>query len=294
MVYKEALGSRPATIWLKYLWQAIETFRILWRERAEVAFAMTPPVFAGLSLFLYSLVKPIKYVVDVHTAALMMPRWRRFQWLQLFVCKRAATTLVTNDHLASIIGGGGGHTTIVRDVPVVYPVSDAYARLPRIAVAVVCSFNYDEPIREMLEAAKKLPEVDFYFTGDNSRLPDAMVRHASANVRFTGFLSSSDYGSLLSHAGMVMSLTTRDHTMLRGAYEAVYMGTPVVVSNWPLLHAAFDSGAVHVESTSESISNGIREILAQPDRFRAEAHALRERKMLQWSGAKASILARLT
>ena len=48
MVYKESLGSNLATVWLKYLWQMVETFRILHRERADVAFVMTPPLFGGL------------------------------------------------------------------------------------------------------------------------------------------------------------------------------------------------------------------------------------------------------
>ena len=37
-------------------------------------------------------------------------------------------------------------------------------------VAVVCSFNYDEPIEEILSAAAQLPDVRFYMTGDPRKL----------------------------------------------------------------------------------------------------------------------------
>jgi glycosyltransferase involved in cell wall biosynthesis len=293
MIYNERLGSHPATVIFKYIWQAFATFRLLHRERAEVAFAMTPPVFAGATLYLYSLFRPLRYVVDVHTAALLMPRWQKLLWLQQFVCRHAATTMVTNDHLGGMIEAGGGHTTIVRDVPVVYPRSQRFLNPPRFTVAVICSFNYDEPIAEILQVTKKLSDVQFYFTGDNARLAAELRESAPANVTFTGYLSDADYGSLICDAHAVMSLTTRDHTMLRGGYEAIYQGTPVVVSDWPILRQAFDAGAVHVQAQAADIERGITALRNDITRFKREAGELRERKLAQWNDAKARILARL-
>lgn len=293
MVYNDRWGSRPLTIIFKYLWQMIETFKVLNREKAEVAFVMTPPVFAGLSLYLYSWFRPLQYVVDVHTAALLMPRWQRLQWLQRFVCKRAATTMVTNDHLGGLISAGGGHTTIVLDVPVQYPCSPRFASKQGFTVAVICSFNYDEPIDQILQAAAQLPDVKFLFTGDPTPLDPNLRNNMPANASLTGFLSSEDYGSLLTHADAVMSLTTRDHTMLRGAYEAIYLGTPVVVSNWNLLKSAFDEGAEHVENQAPAIAEGISRIKADPAGYRRAAVNLRQRKLQRWAGVKQAIAARL-
>lgn len=293
MVYNERLGSRPATIVFKYLWQAFETFKVLRSEKADVAFVMTPPVFAGLTLYLYSLFRPLQYVVDVHTAALLMPRWQRLQWLQRFVCRKAATTMVTNDHLAALVQRGGGHTTIVRDVPVVYPCSERFAAKTSFTVAVICSFNYDEPIDQILHAAAQLPEIQFLFTGDPKPLDPKLRDHMPPNAKLTGFLSSADYGSLLTHADAVMSLTTRDHTMLRGAYEAIYLSTPVVVSHWSLLKQAFDEGAVHVDNTAPDIAAGIRRIQADAAGFKRGAASLRKRKLQQWGEVKHRIEERL-
>lgn len=293
MIYDERFGSRPTTILLKYLSQSIRTFAVLRRERADVAFVMTPPVFAGLALIVYSWFRPLQVVVDVHTAALLMPRWRRFLWLQRYVCRKSTTTIVTNDHLAAMVQAGGGHTTIVRDVPVQYPCSDRFATQAAFTVAVICSFNYDEPIEEIFLAAARLPHLNFLFTGDPTPLAPEVRAKMPPNARLTGFLSAPDYGSLLTHADAVMSLTTRDHTMLRGAYEAIYLGTPVVVSDWPLLREAFDAGAVHVANRAADIAAGIRRIEADPSGFRTAAVELRERKMVQWSEAKRRIVDRL-
>ena len=51
------------------------------------------------------------------------------------------------------------------------------------------------------------------------------------NVRLTGFLPDSDYVGLILASDAVIALTTMDHTMQRGAYEAVYLGRPVITSN---------------------------------------------------------------
>lgn len=294
MIYEERWGSRPATIILKYLAQALQTFRVLRQEKADVAFVMTPPVFAGLSVLMYSWFRPLQYVIDVHTAALLMPRWRRLQWLQRWVCRKAATTLVTNDHLGGLVQQGGGHTTIVRDVPVQYPCSSRFAEKSAFTVAVICSFNYDEPIAQIMEAAAQLPSVRFLFTGDPTPLAPELRRMMPDNAQLTGFLSGEDYGSLLTHADAVMSLTTRDHTMLRGAYEAVYLGTPVVVSNWELLRSAFDDGAVHVDNSAADIATGIRKIQADPAGYRQGASRLRQRKLQRWDETRRRILDRLS
>jgi glycosyltransferase involved in cell wall biosynthesis len=293
MVYNDRFGSNPLTVVFKYIWQAFATFKILHREKAEVAFAMTPPVFAGATLYLYSLFRPLRYVVDVHTAALLMPRWRRLQWLQAFVCRHAATTLVTNDHLGNLVKAGGGHTTIVRDVPVVYPRSQRFSKPEQFTVAVICSFNYDEPIAEILQAAASLPDVQFFFTGDYRRLAPQVRQLQSSNVSFTGYMSDADYGSLISDAHAVMSLTTRDHTMLRGAYEAIYHGTPVIVSKWPLLQDAFDAGAVHVQAEAGDIAQGIARMRDGIARFKQEAGELRLKKLAAWERTKDAVLERL-
>lgn len=293
MVYASWLGSHWLTVGIKYLWQALRTWRLLRRSRADVAYAMTPPVFAGFVLYLYSRVFRLRYVIDVHTAALLMPRWRRLQRLQALVCRHAVTTLVTNEHLASIVRSGGGHATIVRDVPVVFPVSTAFEGERHANVAVICSFNYDEPIAAILEAARLCPGESFVFSGDPSRLPPPLLAEAPPNVRFAGFLPDADYGSLLAHADAVMSLTTRDHTMLRGAYEGVYMGRPVIVSDWPLLREAFDSGAVHVTADAADIARGVRELRAAQADFEAGAAQLRQRKLHHWAATRRQLLGRL-
>ena len=179
------------------------------------------------------------------------------------------------------------------DVPIVFAAMEPFARPAGFAIAVVCSFNYDEPIAAILDAAGEVPDVRVLHDGQ-SRAPGAEPgRQMPSNVTLTGFLSDAAYGGLLTGADAVMTLTTRDHTMLRGAYEAIYQGTPVIVSDWPLLREAFPEGAVHVSNTPEAIAQGIAALRAGYDQFKAGAARLREAKRQRWSSVRTEIEERI-
>jgi glycosyltransferase involved in cell wall biosynthesis len=293
MVYARTFGSHPATILFKYVVQWIRTSRILRREQPETVFVMTPPVFAALPAFWYAWRRRKNVVLDAHTAAFLLPRWRHFQWLQRMLCRRAATTIVSNDHLAGLVRSAGGHATVVPDVPVIFADPAPFPRPKSLTVAVICSFDYDEPVVEIFEAAARLPDIQFFVTGNARTLPSALAEHVPSNLTLTGFLSTAMYGGLLASADMVMVLTTFDHTMLRGAYEAIYQGTPVIVSNWPILRESFPEGAVHVDNSATGIVSAIRTIAANPEEFRAGALRLKETKLARWETTRRAIVSRI-
>jgi glycosyltransferase involved in cell wall biosynthesis len=293
MVYLPQFGSRASTIAFKYFGQWRMTARILGAERPDAVFVMTPPVFAALPAFWYAWRRGARVVLDAHTAAFLHPRWRRLQWLQRALCRRAATTIVHNDHQAALVRGMGAHATVVQDVPIVYSAVERFDRPASPVVAVVCSFNYDEPIAEILDAARRTPDVRFFMTGNPRHLAPELKARVPSNVTLTGFLSDQAYAGLVCGADAVMTLTTRDHTMLRAAYEAIYQGTPVIVSNWALLREAFDEGALHVDNTADGIAAAVRALAAGVDELRAGARRLRERKLQRWARTREAIEARL-
>src|SRR5262249_26555315 len=155
---------------------------------------------------------------------------------------------------------GGAHATIVPDVPVVFETPALFPR-PRVpTIAAVCSFDGDEPTDAIFAAAARLPHVHFVMTRNHSALPHRLKRSLPPTVQLAGFPPTPESGGLLRAADAVLDLTTLDHTMLRGAYEAVYQGTPVIVSDWPLLREEFPIGAVHVDNSVESIVDAVRDV----------------------------------
>lgn len=293
MVYRPEYGSKPSTVLLKYLAQWRETSRILRHERPDVVFVMSPPVIAGLPAFWYAWSRRKRVVVDAHTGAFLNDRWRHLLWLQRWLCRRAATTIVHNPHMASIVRGAGAHAVLVPDVPVLFESPEPFARPATTTIAVVCSFNYDEPVAEILEAAAQVPDVRFFVTGNAKHLSADLRAHIPDNVTLTGFLSTAAYGGLLASADAVMTLTTMDHTMMRGAYEAIYQGTPVIVSDWPILRESFSDGALHVDNTPGGIAAAVRTVAERSAELREGARRLRERKLATFRETRQALFARL-
>ncbi len=294
MVYLPGLGSHPLTVPFKYLGQCWMTLRILWRERPTATFVMSPPLFAALTVWLFQWIHRTHLVLDCHTAAFMHPRWRRLQWLQHWLGRRSAANIVHNEHLAEVVRQKAGKAIVVKDVPVIYEASDAFEMPEGFVVAVVCSFNADEPIQSIFDAARLLPDVQFFMTGNPKHLKAEIARNRPENVALTGFLSDAAYGSLLQRAGVVMSLTTRDHTMLRGAWEAIYQGTPVVVSDWGCLRDAFSNGAQFTDNSPASIAQAINRCRQAEAQMRQAAQLGRDERLERWQRTKAEIQAAIS
>src|SRR6202007_274538 len=114
-------------------------------------------------------------------------------------------------------------------------------------IAVVCTFTFDEPVECIFRAAAKVPGVQFHMTGNWRRASAELLALKPLNLRLTGFLPDTDYVALLQRSTAVMCLTTLDHTMQRAAYEAAYLGRPIITSDFELLRAAFPRATVFVK-----------------------------------------------
>ena len=289
MVYWGWLGSRPATVLLKYLGQTLSTWRVLMREQPDAVFVMSPPPVAIVAVYPYCVLRRIPFVIDAHTGA-FLKRWQLFQRAQFWLARRAAATIVTNEHLRNLVIENGGRAVVLPDVPVEFtPTDSGLIEAGRFTVVCVTSFDRDEPIASMLEAARRLPEVRFFMTGNPTKAAALLPAPLPANLTLTGFLDTPVYGRLLRDAGVVMALTIEQHTMQRGAYEAIYQGTPVIVSDNPLLREAFDEGAVYVDNSPAAIVSAVQVIQTRSAEYRVAASRLRSRKLERWRQKKAEL-----
>ena len=81
--------------------------------------------------------------------------------------------------------------------------------------------------------------------------------------------------------------------MQRGAYEAIYLGRPVITSGWEILKHNFDEGTVFVDNTEDGIANGIDEALKNLLSLKRGARRLKERKIRLWEKNKSEIISRI-
>ncbi|HEX7287866.1 MAG TPA: glycosyltransferase [Candidatus Angelobacter sp.] len=290
MVYSPFWGSNPFTILFKYLTQSMMTLWILLRDRPRVIFVMTPPVIVCFPVWLYTRLTKSCYLIDAHSGALVDRRWQSTMFLHRFFSRHARATMVTNPHLRDFVQSWGADAMIVRDVPVCFAEPSPMTLSGAFNITLVNTFTRDEPLELFLRAAEKLPDVQFYVTGPLAGADERVINTAPKNVKFTGFLPNSQYVGLLLASDAVMCLTTREHTMQRGAYEAVYLEKPVVVSSTELLRNAFYKGAVCVQNTVEGIVGGVQEMRKHLRERQEEVRSLRQEKLEQWSRVEADLL----
>ncbi len=282
MVYSENLGSRPATVWLKYLVQMWRTWRLLRQEKPRVVLMMVPPVFICLPVYLYCRRFRAGYITDTHTAAFTMSRWKPLLFLNAWFYRRALTNIVTNAHLAEQVAAWQAPRVVIGDLPVTFEKIKPFSLNGRFTITVICSFNSDEPLDEIWQAARRLPEVDFYVTGKLKDAPRSLLEQKPNNVQLTDYLALDAYAGLLQASHAVMVLTTRDHTMQRGAYEAMALGTPIITSDWPLLRATFSQGAMFVNNSPEGIAHAVRTLQSAWREYKAAIQAQRQERLKVW------------
>jgi glycosyltransferase involved in cell wall biosynthesis len=269
----------------KYAVQTLMTIGVLARRRPRLVFIQSPPSPATWLVAAYAVLTGADYVIDAHSAAMLARRWTRPKWLNRLVRRRAVVTIVTNEHFAEQLEAEGCTALVLRDIPTTFPTASEPELPEGFHALVVNTFNFDEPLDEVLEAAHRLPEVTFHVSGRAERHPE-VVATAPPNVRFTGFLADEDYHALMKRADVVMCFTTRDHTMQRGACEALSLGRPIITSDWPLLRTYFHRGTVHVDNTAAGMIAAVEEVRARHAHYEAEIEHLRDYQQDQWSQAR--------
>lgn len=275
---------------LKYPRMLWRTARTLLARRPRVVFVQTPPSFATWAVALYAALSGARFVIDAHSDAFQRDRWTRPAWLNRLVQRRAAAMVVTDGHWAGELRAAGVNGVVIPDIPT--PVDappDASPAGGRFTVVVVNTWAADEPLAEELAAADAVPEAEFQVTGFADERVGALGL-LPANVRFTGFLPVEDYVMALARADAVMCLTTRDHTMQRGACEALSLARPIITSDWPLLRSYFEQGTVHVDNTARGIADGVRRAMAMHEELLAQVADLRQRRFTEWQARREELM----
>jgi glycosyltransferase involved in cell wall biosynthesis len=276
----------------RYPRQLADTVAALVRSRPRAILVQHPPSPVVWTVALYAALTGATFVIDAHSDAFQRGRWLRPLWLTRAIARRAAAVLVTDPHWARTVEAWGARALVNQDVPTTFARDASYPVGPGFTVAVVNTWGADEPLAAIVAAAGELPEVTFHVTGRaDGRV--AALGSLPANVRFTDFLAEPAYYALLESASAVMCLTTRDHTMQRGACEALSLGRPIVTSDWPLLRGYFERGAVHVGSTPDAIRDGVRRLRDDYDRFLAAVLDLREVRRREWQERRSALSALL-
>jgi glycosyltransferase involved in cell wall biosynthesis len=282
-LYEPRLKGRWLTP-LRYLVQSWKTWHLLERERPEVVLVQSPPIFAPLIVAVWCELRAITspsrlrvlYAIDCHTGTFYSRKWRWTLQLLRLISKRAAVTLVASEEALGILQSWKVKSIFLVDgLPTLKAATGTAGSEGEARVAVIGSFHDDEPVPEIFAAARLLPQVTFYLSGDSRRMAPKLLTQKPENVTLTGFLSDSDYTGLLENVQGLVVLTKEPNVLNCGAYEALAVGKPAILSDWSGLRHCFPHGFIYVNNTPGAIAAGINKMLNEQVMLTPEVIAMR-------------------
>jgi glycosyltransferase involved in cell wall biosynthesis len=254
---------------VRYVVNSVRTVLWLARHRPRTLIVQNPPIVLVVLAYAYTRLTGAQLVLDSHPISFGRKDdniWRLFGPIHRAIARRSKLVFVTVEELADEVRGWGGRAVLVHEPPP--PSPEAAAPRPRAdgrpVAFFVCVFERDEPVEEVVEAARACPGVTFQVTGD---LETAIARLGSdppPNVELVGFLGPEDYAAALASADVVLALTTESTSVVRAAYEAVYARRPLVVSDWPELRTLFPH-AVPAGNSGPEIAAAVADAVERRD-----------------------------
>ena len=288
--YPPGSGARPPVL-VRYLLSAVRTVDYLVRVRPDLVIVTNPPVVAGCVALAWARWAGASVALDSHPGGFGAQGdtvSARLQLLHRWLVRRVDLTMVTAEGFCRQVESWGGTAVIVHEAPGNWiPVPPPDHRRPR--VLCVGRFAGDEPVDVVFAAAALAPECDFVVTGNIDDCPPSLRRSVPDNVTLAGFLGPDDYRTAVSEASMILTLTTEPLSVMRAAYEAVYAGRPVIVSDWPINRDLF-ADAVHVGHQPEDLAAGVRRLAADYKEALARTGAARERQLDRWEAQRTALL----
>lgn len=258
----------------------------------EAIVVMQPPIIALFAALAGSFGRQTRIAGDLHTAVFDNPKWTWATSLTLRLLRKPGNlAIVTNAELAKQIEDSGGEALILHDLIEIYDDrgterlddKDLDTQITGVRfVLVPVTYAYDEPLNELLAAAKMTPEVTWLYTG---RAPSWIREEAPSNMKFSGFVGTDDYLRLLSRAAAVVAPTTSESTMQRAGYEALSAGKPLMTTATRVLVEYFGDAVVASSISAEGFASGIRKLLKNPADYGLRMSKLRRMRLEEQESA---------
>ena len=274
------------------------TVRLLFRTRPRLVYVQNPSlVLALLVLMLKRVAGGYRVIMDAHNEAVapFTHQYWPVPMLSRIAIRRANWTIVTNQALAEQVSALGGRPLILPDRLPQPPIEASPA--PDVdqtfRIMVVATYAADEPIAEIVEAARQLgPSFRFFVTGRASKLNPVIRNRLPENVTQTGFLEEHDYWRLMQDSHVTLDLSLKPNCLVCGAYESLAMRRPMILTGNPASRDLFGRVALFPEDHSpEAIAAAIKHARDHYPRFVRRIEAGAQEFSEHWSKRAANLRA---
>lgn len=266
----------------RYFLSTLKTTSEVLRGRWTAVFVQCPSlVLAVLTAFLRSF-KNFIYVIDAHNA---LPNYERSDNAMLralagYAVRKADFVIVTNDELKAAIERFGGTPVVLPDklphIPA-RPAPNLLADIERPAIVLVCSFAWDEPIETVLDGLRKLEQpCTIFVTGKKHKAGD-LLAYQSERIKFTDYLPEDEFEALIQHSDLIIDITIDERILVCGAYEAVSVGVPSLLADFPVTRSLFNRGTVFAKNSAEDYAQAVADYMQRQSELRREMEAFKKR-----------------
>ncbi len=279
---------------IRYVKCAYLTFKLFVSQKPDLVFCQNPSVVLALFSLLYMKLGRGKVCIDTHNAGLAIDgqHWV-FRKLGLFLQRNADLIIVTNSKLKKMVEANGGKAFVLPDnIPVIEHVSGRFPFQHANNLTFICTYAADEPYQEVFKAAEiiesKRLDIGIYVTG---KIPEHVDKSMlSKNTHLLGFVAWEDFDLLLHSSDGIIDLTTRENCLVCGAYEAVSVNTPGILSDTEALREYFNLGFRFTNNESWDLAEKIIELVEDVTEMRKEIGALKISLTEQWQEKKTNLL----
>lgn len=295
----DSLCVRPRLLdrsWLtpvRWLASAVLTVAGVVTRKPAVVIVQNPPVWAALAAFLAARAVGSGVVLDSHPGGFGAMNDRvgaRVQRMHAWLARRATAVLVTTQDWVDLVEQWGGRGLVVHEAPGDLCEASLPARSHPPVVLAVSTFDRDEPVGLLIDAARLVPDVRVEITGNVSRADPALVASAPPNVRFVGYLDKQRYEAAIVGSDAVLVVTDEPTSVPRSACEAVWAQRPLIVSDTSAT-AEFFPFAIRVPGTIEGVADGLRRLLDEPDALVASVRSAAADQRERWEQQLADLRA---
>jgi hypothetical protein len=275
-----------------YLINGYKSLRLMGKTLPDVLWIQLAPVFLLYTALIYRKVfhKTSCIVADCHNG-MFYPIWMKLPGT-IRLLNSCDLVLVHNDRIkekALALGVSEDRLHVLETRPALIDCGSVMRKVEKLSysppwILMPCSFDWDEPLREVLDAARLMPEIHLIITGDPARAKGVHdLSQIPDNVVLPGFLSRREYNDHLCQAHAVMGLTTQDDVQLSVANEAVVAEKALVISYTKLIRKMFYKGAIYVDTFDpESIAAGCRKALRDHESLVDDVRLLQHEKIQRW------------
>lgn len=161
----------------------------------------------------------------------------------------------------------------------------------KLKALCITSWSDDEPFLEIIEAAAQFANtIDFYFSGNFSKVAQLLPRQMPTNVILLGFVDEDDFHRHLFSADFCIDMTKRTDCMVCGAYESIAAEKPIILSDTTVQRRYFSRGTVFSKTGREEIIVAIETMRDNFESMKLEVSKLKTEILAREASEKTSIL----